>query len=70
MTTPLLIRDCITDYLNSGMRKYEDIMLDKDELQTIANCLEELHNIREYVEPLRTFDTHNLYLEELKKIVN
>lgn len=70
MKTPLLIRDYIVDYLNSDMWKYEGIMLTKDELQVILSCLEELHNIRDYVEPLRTFNTHNLYLEELKKIVN
>ena len=32
--------------------------------------LEELKAIREYVEPLRSFDTHNLYLEKLKEIVH
>ena len=31
--------------------------------------LEELKAIREYVEPLRSFDTHNLYLERLKELV-
>ena len=31
--------------------------------------LEELKAIREYVEPLRSFNTHNLYLEKLKELV-
>lgn len=31
--------------------------------------LEELKAIREYLEPLRSFDTHNLYLERLKELV-
>ena len=30
----------------------------------------ELKAIREYVEPLKSFDTHNLYLERLKELVN
>ena len=31
--------------------------------------LEELKAIREYVEPLKSFYTHNLYLERLKELV-
>ena len=31
--------------------------------------LEELKAIREYVELLRSFNTHNLYLEKLKELV-
>lgn len=40
-----------------------------EEHRRLAEWLKELKAIREYVEPLRTFNTHNLYLEELKKIV-
>ena len=39
------------------------------EHEQLADWLKELRAIREFVEPLRSFDTKHLYLEELKKIV-
>ena len=37
--------------------------------QAVLNSLKELQSIRTFVEPLRSFDTHNLYLEQLKEVV-
>ena len=39
------------------------------EHEQLANWLIELRDIKKFIEPLRNFNTHNLYLEELKKIV-
>ena len=39
------------------------------EHKQVAVYLRDLKAIREYVEPLRNTNTHNEYLEELKKIV-
>lgn len=39
------------------------------EHEQVANWLIELRDIREFIEPLKSFNTNNLYLEELKKIV-
>lgn len=37
--------------------------------EQLANWLIELRDIRRFVEPLRNYNTKNLYIEELKKIV-
>lgn len=37
--------------------------------EQIAEWLEELKVIREYIEPLRNTNTHNEYLEKLKELV-
>lgn len=39
------------------------------EYEQIASWLIELRDIRAFVEPLRSFNTNHLYLEELKKLV-
>lgn len=39
------------------------------EYEQLASWLIELRGIKKFVEPLRSFNTHNLYLDELKKIV-
>lgn len=36
----------------------------------VIQSLEELKAIRAYIGLVRNFDTHNLYLEELKKMVH
>lgn len=69
MVSPLTYRDYIVDYLNSDLSKFEGIYLNREELQNVADYLMELHNVREYIEQLRNFNTHNEYLEELKKLV-
>ena len=38
-------------------------------INEIIGALEELKTIRKYVEPLREFNTNNLYLEKMKEIV-
>ena len=38
-------------------------------INEIIGALEELKTIRKYVEPLRRFNTNNLYLEKMKEIV-
>ena len=38
-------------------------------VEELKEWIEELRAIREYVEPLRNFNTHNLYLEKMKEIV-
>ena len=38
-------------------------------INEIIGALEELKTIRKYVEPLRGFNTNNLYLEKMKEIV-
>ena len=38
-------------------------------INEIIGALEELKTIRKYVEPLRVFNTNNLYLEKMKEIV-
>ena len=38
-------------------------------INEIICALEELKTIRKYVEPLREFNTNNLYLEKMKEIV-
>lgn len=49
---------------------YEDAIQDLDGEEEDIDCeLELLDKIRKYVEPLRSFNTHNLYLEELKELV-
>lgn len=57
---------------------YEDAIQDLDEEEEDIDCchsrelpeeLELLDKIRKYIEPLRSFNTHNLYLEELKELV-
>lgn len=39
------------------------------EHKQLAEWLQELKDIREFVEPLRNFNTKNLYLEKLKDVV-
>lgn len=39
------------------------------EHEQIAEWLKELKSIKEYIEPLMSFNTHNLYLEKLKELV-
>lgn len=41
-----------------------------DEHEQLACWLKELKSIREYIEPLRNFNTHNEHIEELKKLVH
>ena len=38
-------------------------------INEIIGAIEELKTIRKYVEPLRVFNTNNLYLEKMKEIV-
>lgn len=69
MTNPMLLRDFIVDYLNSDASKYEGIALSRTQLNEIAVFLGKYSNSRELLDPLRNCNTHNEYLEELKKIV-
>lgn len=41
-----------------------------DEHEQLACWLKELKDIREYVEPLRNFNTHNEYIERMKDLVH
>lgn len=43
--------------------------IDSLDYQQIIIWLTELNEIQDFVNPLRTFDTKNLYIEELKKVV-
>lgn len=35
----------------------------------VGEWLTELKKVRQFIEPLRNFNTHNCYLEELKEII-
>lgn len=48
--------------------RWADSTMCAEEHDQLADWLEELKAIREYIEPLRNTNTHNEYLEELKKI--
>ena len=50
------------DYVNECKRNAENH-------KQLVNWLKELKAIREYVETLRNFNTHNCYIEEIKNIV-
>lgn len=44
---------------------------DTTDAQTIAvQSIETLSKLEEYLEPLRNFNTHNEYVEDIKKIVS
>ena len=55
--------------IHSLKRATEDCSECAKEHEQLANWLIELRNIKKFIEPLRNYNTHNMYLEELKKIV-
>lgn len=69
MGSPIMYRDFIVDYINSDASKSERINLSREELNEIANMLFTLHNVKDYIEPLRNCNTNNEHLEALKRIV-
>lgn len=62
----MALNDAITHSLNIAV---SDEGEHGKEHEQLAKWLMELRDIRKFVEPLRNCNTHNLYLEELKKIV-
>lgn len=56
-------------YLCSKTEICDEGFMTCEEHKQIAEWLEELKAIREYVEPLRNTNTHNEYLEKLKELV-
>lgn len=60
------LNDAITHSLNIAVSDCGECGKEHEQL---AKWLIELRDIRKFVESLRSFNTHNLYLEELKKIV-
>lgn len=50
-------------------RATEDCSECAKEHKQLADWLIELRDVRKFVEPLRTYNTHNLYLEEIKRII-
>lgn len=55
--------------MHSLERATEDCSECAREHEQLANWLIELRDIKKFIEPLRNYNTHNMYLEELKKIV-
>lgn len=55
--------------IHSLKRATEDCSECAKEHEQLANWLIELRDIKKFIEPLRNYNTHNMYLEELKKIV-
>ena len=68
MNTPSQISNYITDFLNSNKNKDEVISFSTDDLQKIVSYMDKLQQIENVLEPLKTTNTHNDYLELLKKI--
>lgn len=55
--------------MHSLERATEDCSECAREHEQLANWLIELRDIKKFIEPLRNYNTHNMYLEELKRIV-
>lgn len=68
MNTPSQISNYITDFLNSNKNKDEVISFSTDDLQKIVSYMDKLQQIENILESLKTTNTHNDYLELLKKI--
>lgn len=60
------LNDAIIHSLNIAINDCSECAKEHEQL---AKWLIELRDIRKFIEPLRNFNTQNLYLEELKKMV-
>lgn len=49
--------------------RWADSTMCAEEHEQLADWLEELKAIREYVDELRTFDQHNEYIDKIKEMV-
>lgn len=70
--------ECLIDYADGqeiyknntqNLENKERFRLYEEGYRQLADWLKELKAIREYVETLRNFNTHNCYIEEIKNIV-